>query len=153
MTAHDNLWADEWDSMGENPWEGGAKRRRLAGGEKLGASLYELPPGANGGAYHFHHGHEELLVVLQGRPTLRSPDGESDLDEGDVVHFDRGPDGAHKLSNPTDEPARYLVASNLASPDAVEYPDTNQLSVMAETDSQFHEPLWDIHTLEEDSGP
>lgn len=85
-------------------------------------------------------------------PPQRVGDGESELDEGDVVHLVRGQDGAHKLSNPTDEPARYLMASNLASPDAVEYPDPNQLSVMAETDSQFDEPLWDIHTLEQDRG-
>ena len=68
-------------------------------------------------------------------PYCRSPDGERQLEEGEVVHFARGPEGAHKLSNPTEEAVRYIFVSNIASPDAVEYPDTGQLSVMAMTNS------------------
>lgn len=144
-----SIWGDDWTSLGEEPHEGGAKSRRLPRGDGLGATLYELPPGAPGGNYHFHHGHEELLLVLRGRPTLRTPDGERELDEGEVVHFERGPDGAHAVSNGTGDPVRYVMASTLASPDAVEYPDSGQLSVMARTDSQFGEPLWDVRSLEE----
>ena len=118
-------------------------------GEKIGATLYELTPGGASGLYHFHHGAEELLVVLRGRPTLREPSGERVLEEGDVVHFPVGPDGAHQLSNSTDEPVRYLMASNRPSPEAVEYPDSGQLSVMAFTDSQLGRPLWDIRPLDE----
>ena len=44
---------------------------------------------------------------------------------------------------------RYLMASNRPSPDAVEYPESRQLSVMAFTRSQFGKPLWDIRTLDE----
>lgn len=144
-----SIWDDDWDSQGEEPHEGGAKSRRLPRGEFLGATLYELPPGASGGNYHFHHGNEELLFVLRGRPILRTPDGKRELDEGAVVHFERGPAGAHSVSNGTDEPVRYIMASNLASPDAVEYPDSRQLSVMARTESQTGDPLWDIRTLDE----
>lgn len=148
-----SIWRDEWDSAGDAPWEGGARTRRLPRGDALGASLYELPPGAPGGAYHFHHGGEELLIVLRGRPTLRTPDGERQLAEGEVVHFRRGPQGAHKCSNPTDETVRYVMVGINASPDAVEYPDTRQLSVMAFTHSQFGSPLWDIRTLEDPEAP
>ncbi len=152
MTESDqppSIWADDWTSHGEEPHEDGARSRRLPGGDRLGATLYELPPGASSGEYHFHHGIEELLVVLRGRPTLRTPDGERVLNEGEVVHFDRGPEGAHCVVNEMDEPVRYVMASDTASPDAVEYPDSGQLSVMARTESQLGEPLWDIRTLEE----
>jgi hypothetical protein len=44
------------------------------------------------------------------------------------------------------------VASNRPSPEAVEYPDSRQLSVMAFTESQLGSPLWDIRTLEERPG-
>ena len=44
---------------------------------------------------------------------------------------------------------RYLMVSNRSSPEAVEYPDTRQLSVMAFTESQLGSPLWDLRTLEE----
>lgn len=136
------VWADTWESEGEQPWEGGARSRRLARGQRLGATLYELPPGATGGLYHFHHGNEELLVVLQGRPTLRTPEGERELASGEVVHFGLGASGAHQVKNPGSEPVRYLVASNLASPDVVEYPDSGQLSAMAFSQTLDGAPLW-----------
>ena len=135
--------------MGEEPWQGGTRSRRLGGGVRVGASVFELPPGADGAPYHFHHGHEELLIVLCGQPLLRTPEGERQLAEGEVVHFACGAVGAHKLSNPTDQPVRYIFTSNLASPDAVEYPDTRQISVMAVTESQTGGALWDMRTLDE----
>jgi uncharacterized cupin superfamily protein len=145
-----NIWTDEWESMGdEEEWMTGARSRRLPRDGNLGASLYELPPGTSGGHYHFHHGNEELLVVLRGRPHLRTPEGERALQEGEVVHFPTGPRGAHQVLNRGSELVRYLMASFRSSPDAVEYPDTRQLSVMALTESQFGRPLWDIRTLEE----
>ena len=41
------------------------------------------------------------------------------------------------------------MAANRPSPEAVEYPDTRQLSVMALTESMDGRPLWDIRTLGE----
>ena len=148
MSETANIWRDEWDFEGEEEWAG-ARARRLPRGERLGATLYELPPGKSAGYYHFHHGAEELLVVLRGRPTLRTPTGERELDEGEVVHFPVGPDGAHQLMNRSSEPVRYVFASNRPSPEVVEYPDTRQLSAMAFTPSQFGRPLWDIRTLDD----
>jgi uncharacterized cupin superfamily protein len=143
-----NIWSEEGWYESDEEWEAG-KSKRLPRGEKIGATVYEIAPGTTGGHYHFHHGAEELLVVLRGRPTLREPAGERVLEEGDVVHFPVGPDGAHQLINRSEEPARYLVVSNRPSPEAVEYPDSRQLSVMAFTESQLGRPLWDIRTLEE----
>jgi uncharacterized cupin superfamily protein len=74
--------------------------------------------------------------------------GERVLEEGDVGHFPVGPDGAHQLLYRTDEPVRYLMVSNRPPREAVEYPDTRQISVMALTESQLGRPLWDIRTLE-----
>lgn len=146
-----NIWADEWESESDEEWAAD-RSARLPRGKKIGATLYELRPGGTSGLYHFHHGAEELLVVLRGRPTLREPAGERVLAEGDVVHFPVGPDGAHQLSNRTDEPVRYLMVANRPSPEAVEYPDSGQLSVMAFTESQLGAPLWDLRTLEEPTG-
>jgi uncharacterized cupin superfamily protein len=142
-----NIWAEEWELESDEEWAAD-RSLRLPRGQKIGATLYELSPGGTSGLYHFHHGAEELLVVLRGRPTLRDPAGERVLDPGDVVHFPVGPEGAHQLSNRTDEPVRYLMVSNRPSPEAVEYPDLGQVSVMAFTDSQLGGPLWDLRTLE-----
>jgi len=70
--------------------------------------------------------------------NLRSDDREQTSDEG-----------AHHLLNRSDAPVRYLMVSNRPSPDAVEYPDSRQLTVMAFTNSQFGRALWDIRTLED----
>ncbi len=144
--SDDNIWTDEWDP-GEDWSGGGGRGKRLPRGPNLGASVYELEPG-NWLVYHFHHGSEELMVVLRGRPTLRTGDGSRRLDEGDVVHFPTGPDGAHGVSNETDEPVRLLMASTLHSPEVVEYPDLNQITAQARTASQIGERLWLIHDVE-----
>ena len=147
-----NVWADEWDETDD--WSGGgAKSKRLVDrGPLLGASLYELGSG-NSVVYHFHHGSEELLIVLRGRPTLRGPEGERRLDEGEVVHFPVGPDGAHGLRNETEEIVRYVVAGIRMSPEVAEYPDLKKITAQARTNSQTGERLWVIHDLEVDSDP
>ena len=93
-------------------------------GPVLGASLYELGPG-NSAVYHFHHGSEELLIVLRGRPTL-APRRRASTRRGRGVHFPVGPDGAHGLRNDTDELVRYVVAGIRASPEVVEYPERQE---------------------------
>ena len=86
--------------------------------------------------------------MLRGRPTLRSPEGERQLDEGAVVHFSVGPDGAHGLRNDTDELVRYVVAGIRVSPEVAEYPDHKKITAQARTNSQTGEPLWVIHDVE-----
>jgi uncharacterized cupin superfamily protein len=148
-TGAASIHGDEWESMGEAPHEGGARTRRLPRGQLLGATLYELPPGAVGPAYHFHHGGEELLIVLRGRPVLRASERERQLEEGEADHFRRRPEGTHKCGNPTDQPVRYVMVGTYSSPEAVEYPDAGQVSVMAFTASQSGAPLWGISPLRE----
>ncbi|HEX5028507.1 MAG TPA: cupin domain-containing protein [Gaiellaceae bacterium] len=149
MTATPNIWSDEWEYEREDADWAADRSTRLPRGDKLGATLYEVPPGKTGGYFHFHHGAEELLIVLRGAPTLRDAFGERALAEGDVVLFRVGPEGAHQLINRTDAPVRYVFVSNRPSPEVVEYPDSRQLSAMALTESQLGGPLWDIRTLEE----
>ncbi len=147
-----NVWAEEWDweSAGPDAPTGyDLKAKRLVGGGRLGLSLYEIPAGATQAPYHFHHGGEELLVVLRGRPTLRTPDGERELAEGDAVHFVKGPAGAHQLSNDAAEPVRYAIFGTLTSPEVVEYPDSGKAVATARTDSQRGERLWTVHRLDE----
>jgi uncharacterized cupin superfamily protein len=142
-----NIHTDDWDE-GEDWSGGGGKSKGLVphAGQRLGASLYELGPG-NFNVYHFHHGSEELLIVLQGRPTLRTQDGERVLAEGEVVHFPVGPDGAHGLRNDTDDVVRYVVAGIRVSPEVAEYPDLKQITAQARTSSQTGERLWLIHDV------
>ena len=101
----------------------------LIGAEQLGATLYELPPGKSVCPYHYEYGREEWLVVLEGRPTVRVPDEERELEPGDVVCFPEGPDGAHKVTNRGDETARVMILSTKQMPVVFVYPDSDKLAV------------------------
>lgn len=80
-----------------------------------------------------------MLIVLRGRPTLRSPDGTRQLREGDVVTFPRGPEGAKAITNETDEVARVVIVSTNTDPDVAEYPDTGKVGIwIGERGRFFH---------------
>jgi uncharacterized cupin superfamily protein len=124
-----NLNGDEWDRMEErsgwrskDAWVG-----HHIGAELLGGSMYELEPGDRLWPYHTHHANEEWVVVVRGEPTLRTPEGEQQLREGDVVAFPRGKEGAHQIRNGTDAPIRVLMLSTTVKPDIVEYLDTGKI--------------------------
>jgi uncharacterized cupin superfamily protein len=136
-----NIWDDDWGDQVED-WSGGGAlvKRLVERGPLLGASLYELERG-NFMVYHAHHGSEELLIVLRGSPTLRTPAGERRLEAGDVVHFATGPEGAHGLRNDTDEPVRYVVAGIRQSPEICEYPDLQKVT------GQSRHGIFFIHDL------
>jgi uncharacterized cupin superfamily protein len=128
-----NIWADVPD------WGGvGARRLIRPDGGSLGGSLWELQPGGSQFVYHFHHGSEELVIVLRGEPTVRLHDGERQLREGDVVPLPTGYEGGHQLRNDSSELARVLIVSTNARPDVAEYPDTAKVGVTLEGDWEYH---------------
>lgn len=106
-----------------------ARLGRQAGAEALGASLFEVPPGASSFPLHVHHANEEMIVVLSGRLTLRSIDGERELETGELVACPAGRSGAHRLDNRSREPARFLVVSTMNAPEVNEYPDSGKIWV------------------------
>jgi uncharacterized cupin superfamily protein len=108
-----------------------ARRARIGyelGSELVGASLWLLPPGEAAYPYHFHYSDEEIVIVLCGRPSLRTPDGVRELEEGEAVRFELGEEGAHQIFNPTDGEVRFLAVSSHGRPDVVVYPDSGKLS-------------------------
>jgi uncharacterized cupin superfamily protein len=103
--------------------------RKAVGSERTGASLWQLAAGQSMCPYHYEVGEEEWLLVLSGNPTLRHPEGEDCLGPLDIVFFPRGPAGAHKVTNRTDEPVRVLMFSDVTVPTATVYPDSDKLGV------------------------
>lgn len=99
------------------------------GASLLGGTVYELPEGQSICPYHYEYGTEEWLLVLDGRPVLRHPDGEEELEPGDVVCFPVGPGGAHKVTNRTGAPARVLFLSTKSHPSVAVYPDSDKIGV------------------------
>ena len=124
-----NLYSDELDdSTDREGWRvtGGNVGEQI-GGELIGAGLYEVEARNKLFPYHTHHANEEWLLVVRGQPTLRTPEGERQLDEGDVVCFPRGKAGAHQVRNGTDSPIRVLMLSTKIAPEIVEYLDTGKV--------------------------
>lgn len=102
----------------------------LVAAKALGASVYDLEPGESTAPYHYEHGNEEWLLVLDGRPTLRHAGGEDELEPWDVVCFPDGADGAHKVTNNSDAPVRVVMLSTERKPAVFVYPDSGKLAVV-----------------------
>ncbi len=102
---------------------------KMLGATKTGTSLYELPPGEALCPYHYEYGEEEWVLVIDGQLTLRDPDGSHTLEPWDVVFFPRGPEGAHRLQNDTDEAVRFIMWSDFVSPAVTVYPDSDKFGV------------------------
>jgi uncharacterized cupin superfamily protein len=101
----------------------------LVGAERTGTTLYELAPGELLCPYHYEYGEEEWLLVLEGTPFLRTPDGTEELKPLDVAFFPRGPKGAHQVGNRSGERALVLMWSEVTYPSATAYPDSDKVGV------------------------
>jgi uncharacterized cupin superfamily protein len=126
-----NIFDPHFDEPRERPGFECLRARlgRQAGSEQLGMSLWELPPGQAAYPYHWHFGEEELIVVLDGRPSLRTPEGWRELEKGDVVSFRTGEGGGHQLVNRSDAQVRFLSISSQGSPEVCVYPDSDKVGI------------------------
>lgn len=106
-----------------------AKVGHQAGAVKTGLSYWEVDPGEAAYPYHAHLAEEEIVVVLDGRPSLRTTGGWRELEPGEVVVFPTGDDGAHQIVNKTDETIRFLAFSNSGAPEIVVQLDAGKYGV------------------------
>ena len=97
--------------------------------EDTGATLYDLPAGEAVCPYHYEYGEEEWALVVEGTPSVRTPDGTEQLEPLDLVFFPKGPEGAHQIRNDSGSPARILMWSNVVLPTATVYPDSDKVGV------------------------
>lgn len=104
-----------------------ARLARQLGAQAVGASFWEVPPGEAAYPYHWHVAQEEIVVVLEGRPRLRTPAGWREVEEGEVLYFPTGEAGAHQFHNPTDATVRFLAVAN-QQPDIIMFPDSGKVA-------------------------
>jgi uncharacterized cupin superfamily protein len=130
-----NVFEPDFDPADASEQTGFLHRRarvgRQAGTMHLGASVYELPPGEALGPYHWQAANEEMIIVISGRPSIRTPDGWRELEEGELVPFPRGPAGAHQVANKGDQTSRVLMMSELNGPEVIVYPDSGKVGVLS----------------------
>jgi len=125
-----NLHTSEFRYEDEDPdgyKSGMAEIHHALGASALAANLFELPTGQSLSPYHYEY-EEEWLIVIEGTPVVRHPEGEEQLERGDVVAFPPGPTGAHKIINRGSDTARVLMFSSARLPAVAVYPDSNKVA-------------------------
>jgi uncharacterized cupin superfamily protein len=110
-----------------------ARVGQAAGGEELAVKLFEIPPGESLCPYHYEYV-EEWLLVLDGSLVLRVPAGEEELGRGALIRFPPGPDGAHKVTNRSEDNTRILMWSSAHEPAVAVYPDSDKIGVWSGND-------------------
>ena len=119
----------EYDSQDPPGFRSGwlaSVRRRV---KDSGATLYELAPGEAVCPYHYEYGEEEWALVIEGTPSVRTPEATERLEPLDLVFFPKGPEGAHQILNDSDTSARILMWSTVVLPTASVYPDSGKVGV------------------------
>jgi uncharacterized cupin superfamily protein len=95
------------------------------GAVQIAATLYDLEAGRSSAPSHFHHGIEEWVIALAGKPHVHTTAGEQVLAEGDALCLPVGLRGLHEVTGP----GRVLIVSDTRELDVVELPDRSEIVV------------------------
>ncbi len=109
----------------------------LFGLSKFGVNLTRLPPGAVSALRHAHSHQDEFIYVIDGRPTLITQAGETQLEPGMCAGFKAGSEDAHQLVNRTQADVVYLEVGDRTPGDRVTYPDDDLDAVWVDGQWQF----------------
>ncbi|WP_306118098.1 MULTISPECIES: cupin domain-containing protein [unclassified Roseitalea] len=87
----------------------------------FGVNLTRLAPGGESALLHRHSRQDEFVYVLEGRPTLVTDEGETELAPGMCAGFAAG-GRAHQLVNRGTDDAVYLEIGDRTGGDTAQYP-------------------------------
>ena len=90
---------------------------------KLDSGKYSFP-------YHFHRNAEELIMIISGSMTIRTPKGFEIAKKGQIVFFEMGETGAHQFYNHDTVPCEYLDIRTTFGIDVSEYPDSGKINIL-----------------------
>ncbi|WMW80092.1 cupin domain-containing protein [Undibacterium cyanobacteriorum] len=107
----------------------------LFGLTNFGVNLTTLAPNAVSALRHCHTHQDEFIYIVQGRPSLVTNEGKTQLAPGMCAGFKAGTGNAHCLLNETDEVVLYLEVGDRTPNDEVAYPDEDLKAV-------FHNGGW-----------
>jgi uncharacterized cupin superfamily protein len=97
------------------------------GARRLGYQFVTLEPNARFCPMHSHALEEEMFLVWEGRPTIRTPRGEFECRRGDVIAFPVGDVGTHQLLNKSDAPCTVFLLGNAEPDEVAHYPESNKI--------------------------
>ena len=99
------------------------------GAEHLGYQVVKLPPGARFCPVHAEFSEEELFLVLDGEPSIRTTKETMRCRTGDFIAFPVGPDHAHQVINESPAEATLLLLGQEQEQNIVYYPESDKLLV------------------------
>ena len=104
----------------------------LFGLTNFGVNLTRLAPNAVSALRHAHTKQDEFIYILQGRPTLHSDEGRTQLSPGMCAGFKAGTGNGHRLINETFEEVVYLEVGDRTAGDEGNYPDDDLKALLVE---------------------
>jgi uncharacterized cupin superfamily protein len=105
---------------------GDREKRQLGdffGLTNYGINLTRLKPKAISALRHAHSKQDEFMYIVEGRPTLYTDDGATQLEPGMCIGYPAGGGNANNLVNETNEDVLYLEIGDRTAGDEVVYPD------------------------------
>jgi uncharacterized cupin superfamily protein len=118
----------------------GREKRALGdvfGLQNFGVNLTRLAPNAISSVRHAHSKQDEFIYVLQGRPTLHTDEGRTELSPGMCAGFKAGTGNAHCLVNETSEEVVYIEVGDRTPGDEGTYPDDDLKVVLTDGKWKF----------------
>jgi len=98
----------------------------------FGVNLTTLEPNASSSLRHTHSRQDEFVYILQGRPTLHTDEGFTELAPGTCAGFKAGSRNGHRLVNNTSQEVVYLEVGDRTPGDEGSYPDDDLKAVLVE---------------------
>ena len=86
---------------------------------------------------HAHTRQDEFVYILQGRPTLHTDEGRTQLSPGMCAGFRAGTGNGHRLINDTAEDVVYLEVGDRTPGDEGSYPDDDLKAALVEGKWKF----------------
>ena len=109
----------------------------LFGLMNFGVNLTRLAPNGISALRHAHSKQDEFIYILQGRPTLHTDEGRTQLAPGMCAGFKAGTGNGHNLINETAEEVVYLEIGDRTPGDSATYPDDDLQATFVEGNWQF----------------
>jgi len=105
--------------------------------KNFGVNLTRLAPGAISALRHAHAKQDELVYILEGRPTLVTDEGRMQLAPGMCAGFRAGTGNAHHLVNETDKDVVYIEIGDRTPGESASYPDDDLVLTVVEGKYRF----------------
>jgi uncharacterized cupin superfamily protein len=111
--------------------------RDLFGLANFGVNLTRLAPNSMSSLRHAHTRQDEFIYILQGRPTLHTDDGRTELSPGMCAGFKAGTGNGHHLVNETQQDVLYLEVGDRTPGDEGIYPDDDLKALLVQGKWKF----------------